>query len=252
VGPPGPQGASRTAILSTVIVSHEHRFIFVKTRKTAGTSIEVALSALAGEDAIVTPVQPREDGHRPRNWRRPFNPVPELIDQYVRHEPAIAHRRLKTTFGELGRRQAFRNHLPAALIRDRVGRKLWDRYFTFCFERDPWDKTVSWYFYVTRKDPDRPPFEEWARTAALPTDWDLYTIGGTVGVDFVGRYEQLDADLSTALRQVGISDSPALPRAKGQLRPAGITDLSPAVEERIREVFENERKEFGYERPAVT
>jgi hypothetical protein len=39
-----------------VIVDHEHKFIFVKTRKTAGTSVEVFLAPLLGADAIVTPV----------------------------------------------------------------------------------------------------------------------------------------------------------------------------------------------------
>jgi hypothetical protein len=38
-----------------MIVSHRHRFVFVTTRKTAGSSIEAALSPLAGPDAVVTP-----------------------------------------------------------------------------------------------------------------------------------------------------------------------------------------------------
>jgi hypothetical protein len=234
-----------------VIVSHEHRFIFVKTRKTAGTSIEVALSALAGGDAIVTPVQPPEPGHRPRHWRRLFNPVPEVIDRYIRHEPGLAHRTLRSTTVDLRRRWAFRNHLPAALIRARVGRKVWDRYFTFCFERDPWDKVVSWYFYATRNRVPRPGFDEWVIDAPLPSDWSRYTLGGRLGVDFVGRFENLDTDLARALDSVGITDVPPLPRAKGQLRSAETeVSITPAVDARIRQVFANEIREFGYSRPA--
>jgi hypothetical protein len=234
-----------------VIVSHEHRFIFIKTLKTAGTSIEVALSHIAGDDAIVTPVQPPEDGHEPRHWRRLFNPVPELTDRYVRHEPSIAGRTVGDTFTDLRRRWAYRNHLPAALIRARVGRKVWDSYFKFCFERDPWDKTVSWYFYATRRDENRPEFDEWGETATLPSDWDRYTLNGRVAVDFVGRYERMEAELAHALRQVGITDVPSLPRAKGQLRPSGAeTMITPQVDARIRETFQNEIREFGYARPA--
>ena len=39
-----------------MIVSHEHKFIFLKTKKTAGTSIELALSQLCGPDDIITPL----------------------------------------------------------------------------------------------------------------------------------------------------------------------------------------------------
>ena len=37
-----------------VVVSEEKKFVFVKTRKTGGSSVELALSGLAGRDAVVT------------------------------------------------------------------------------------------------------------------------------------------------------------------------------------------------------
>jgi hypothetical protein len=235
-----------------VIVSHEHRFVFVKTRKTAGTSIEVALSGLAGPDAIVTPVQPPEPHHEPRHWRRLFNPVPELTERYVRHEPSLANRSLLTTATDLRRRWAFRNHLPASLIQARLGRRRWSEYFTFCFERNPWDKVVSWYFYSTRNEERPPPFEEWALRAPLPSDWNRYTFGGRVAVDFVGRFESLEDDLSHALARVGITDAPSLPRAKGQIRDErAATPITPEVDARIRDVFAREIEQFGYTRPAT-
>lgn len=234
-----------------MIVSHEHRFIFVKTQKTAGTSIEVALSALAGDDAIVTPVQPSEPGHRPRNWDRAFNPVPELVERYLRKEPSLEQWTARSTLSQLRRRQAFVNHLPASVIRARLGRRTWDRYFTFCFERDPWDKAVSMYFYLARDGRQRPPFEEWAATRQLPTDWNRYTIGGKVAVDFVGRYERLNEDLARALSEVGVGDAPELPRAKGRYRPPDSdVSITPVVDARIREAFANEIRHFGYSRPA--
>lgn len=55
-----------------MILSYAHRFIFLKVPKTAGTSVEIVLSQLAGPDAIVTPVHPPEAGHGPRNYRRPL------------------------------------------------------------------------------------------------------------------------------------------------------------------------------------
>jgi hypothetical protein len=58
-----------------MIISHEHKFIFIKTKKTAGTSIELALSQLCGPDDIIPPTTESDEtlrvpGSEPRNWRK--------------------------------------------------------------------------------------------------------------------------------------------------------------------------------------
>ena len=42
-----------------MIVSHKHKFIFLKTKKTAGTSIELALSPFCGDSDILAPLARR-------------------------------------------------------------------------------------------------------------------------------------------------------------------------------------------------
>lgn len=39
-----------------MIVSHDLRMIFLKTKKTAGTSLELSLSSLCGPLDVITPV----------------------------------------------------------------------------------------------------------------------------------------------------------------------------------------------------
>ncbi len=62
-----------------MIVSHKHKFIFLKTNKTAGTSIEIALSKFCGEDDIITRISPKDEqtrrdlGYRgAQNFQAPF------------------------------------------------------------------------------------------------------------------------------------------------------------------------------------
>ena len=57
-----------------MILSHEHKFIFLRTKKTAGTSIELALSDLCGPDDIITPLTGEDEARRAgrrgaQNWR---------------------------------------------------------------------------------------------------------------------------------------------------------------------------------------
>jgi hypothetical protein len=39
-----------------MIINHEYKFIFLKTRKTAGTSLEISLSTCSGDKDIVTSI----------------------------------------------------------------------------------------------------------------------------------------------------------------------------------------------------
>ena len=42
-----------------MIISHKYKYIFFKTSKTAGTSIEISLSRFCGKDDVITPIDRR-------------------------------------------------------------------------------------------------------------------------------------------------------------------------------------------------
>jgi hypothetical protein len=215
-----------------VIVSHEHRFIFVKTRKTAGTSIEVFLAKFAGDDAIVTPTIPVIEGHQPRN----YNP----------------NRLAMLSRLHLGRE--YWNHMPARRIRARLGHERWDSYFTFAFERNPWEKTISQYFWERSHGKDMP-FREFVLRHRLYSDFDRYSLDGrTVGVDFVGRTERLNDDLRHVLDHLGIQAEVSLGREKGSHRPPDATVgglFDAETSQRVAKIFAREIAAFGFEPPAL-
>ena len=39
-----------------MLISHRHKFIFLKTQKTAGTSLEIALSAFLSKQDVIAPL----------------------------------------------------------------------------------------------------------------------------------------------------------------------------------------------------
>ncbi|WP_255945427.1 sulfotransferase family protein [Streptomyces odontomachi] len=224
-----------------MIVSHEHRFIFVRTRKTAGTSVEIALSGMLGEDAVITSLSPRDEALR-RQWRgrEPQN----HLEPGRRPAPGCP------VLPGPGAGVRYYNHMAAADIRELVGHQVWQRYFTFCFERNPWDKVVSLYYHRYRTEP-RPGIHRFLQSgeAADALNWPLYTEHGRPIVDLVGHYEDLDRDLRTALAQVGLAVPKELPQAKTVFRPAGRPywrELGRRERAEIGELFRDEIAWHGY------
>jgi hypothetical protein len=197
-----------------MIVSHEHKFIFLKTKKTAGTSIELALSALCGDRDVITPLTEidealRAGGRGSQNWR--------LHGWWGSPRPFFKRRFLKFTAEDYG----FYNHMPAEQARAALNDdKTWRSYFKFAFDRNPWDRQVSFYHHRYRREDTLPPFASFIKgdKRARINNYEIYSIGGDVAVDFVGRYESLEDDLKHALSQVGLTLEKPLPRAKTTFR----------------------------------
>ena len=244
-----------------MIVSHEHRFVFVKTRKTAGTSIEVFLSKLAGEDAIVSPIRPAIEGHRPRNYSPP--PTAKLLldcrDPVGGNESADRDVEPRDEIQrDLASGEWYWNHMPARTIRARLGPRRWESYFTFTFERNPWEKAISRYFFEERTNPrgwSRSAFRQFVLSDRLQSDFDAYSLDGvTVAVDFVGRTERLSEDLRQVLERLGIETEVILGREKASHRPpnATVANLFDAeTSQRVEQLFAREIAALGFEAPQL-
>jgi hypothetical protein len=180
-----------------MIVSHKHRFIFVKTVKTAGTSIEVFLAPQCGVQDVVTPIAPPVAGHEPRNFTGFVNPMPEIVDRPAKLFSAITH---------IFSQNKFYNHMPALLVQKRVPRDIWRSYFKFCVERNPWDKTLSHYHMRAARADEPLSFDDYLARGKLPINYPRYTdaSGRQIIVDRVLRYENLDAELGEIFAQLGI------------------------------------------------
>jgi DNA-binding cell septation regulator SpoVG len=246
----GDAGSTRLDF-DVVIISHRHRFIFMKTRKTAGTSLEIALSAHCGPEDVITPIVPEDEATRaelgfpgPQNCRIPLDRFPFGQGQHTPRQVAAMVRRRKAP-------QYF-NHIPAAQVRRAIGRDVWDSYFKFTIERNPFDKAVSGYWYYTKKKDQRPKLEDFL--LGLPpktmSDWHIYSIGQEIAVDFVARQERLVHDLDLLSARLGINISMPSTRAKGghrQDRRHFSESLTPLARSRIELVCWREIAAFGYE-----
>ena len=193
-----------------MIINHRYKFIFVKTKKTAGTSIEIALSAFCGKGDVITEIG-RDDelirqglGFRgPQNHNVPFR-------FYGKKDW------LKSAWTRIPKH--FSQHSSGLFVRSNVEDAIWSSYFKFCFERNPYDKAVSRYYWST-KEP-RPALSDYLDSVPVDqlSNWYLYTINDQIAVDFVGCYESLEDDLTEVARLLRMPQIPELPKAKSHHR----------------------------------
>lgn len=244
-----------------LIICYSQNFLFIKTRKTAGTSVEIALSRVCDDGDVVTPLSKHsgeeelrraEGGHAPCNWQK-----------------RILYHRTRAEWRELllnrVRTNMFTQHSTAADINKAIGKSWWAHLFKFTIERNPWDRAVSRYYWEKQRREERfvkvhgrpyPGITESLRYYAEHkqpwlSNWGHYTIDDRVAVDKVLFYERLSADLENLKRQAGIEGDISLPerRAKTGFRPDGrhySEILSAEDRELVARVCRREIAAFGY------
>lgn len=186
-----------------MIISHKYKFIFIKTAKTAGTSIETFLSPLCGKNDVFTQIIPigiEEMNHKARNYSAYFNPLPEIRLTFPNFK--------KYTIKQFLLKKKFYHHIPAFLIRCRIQKDIWNSYYKFCVERNPWDKALSHYHYIRH----RSKFcglssDEYLKKGLSCINYPRYTeFGGpnTIIVDRIIKYENLTDEFSEVFDYLGI------------------------------------------------
>lgn len=226
-----------------MIISHDHKFIFLKTRKTASTSIDMALSKYCGPGDVITYMNKadealkRELGHKPaQNFMIP---------------PRWWTGRDAIRFVLQRRRPRYTEHMTASSLKRRIDRSIWRGYFKFCVERNPFDKAVSLYYWRTRTEKPKPSLVEFLRgiEESSLSNAHIYSDNGRLVVDHIVRYERLDEELESVRSTLGIGPLD-LPRAKGGFRKRG-TDYRQLVTGEARSIVERvcwrEMKILGYE-----
>ncbi len=229
-----------------MIICHKYRFIFLKTAKTAGTSIEIALSKFCGEDDVITPITAADEEIRTQlGYRGPQNYLADRSEYGLRDWWRLFYSRRE--------KMRFYNHIPASQARPRIGEEIWNSYYKFCFERNPWDRCISLYYWKYKQEP-RPDFTRFLRSEAPRIlkrgGIEIYTIDGKVVADRVCKLEHRDAELRAIEKKLGLPGKLELPNAKGNFRKDRRPYqevLTPEQRAIIDDMFQDEIQLHGYQ-----
>lgn len=225
-----------------MIISNTHRAIFVHVPKTAGTSITALFEpALRWNDLVLGGTAFGE--------------------------------RLEAAYKE---RFGLNKHMWARDIRRVVGHEVWTTSYTFAIVRHPYQRLVSFYNWqkaaVSRAAEDSPiwswpateayrrsgSFSEFirhetflaARVGKPQAEWVCDEQGHCI-VDFVGRFEQLEAAIDTIATRLGLASVRlGMHNASGAECPPGKLLHDEADYEFLHDVYRRDFDMFGYD-PAL-
>ena len=199
-----------------MIISHKHKFIFIKTRKVGGTSLEIALSKHLGPDDIVTPITHEDESMRKskgfvssQNYKLPLSEFSSSDIYFGVKKLYKAGKRylLRRPKYSVTWPKKYYNHIPAEMVRNRIGVQIWDSYFKFSIERNPWELAVSLYFWRIRNNEKS--FKEFIRegSAYTASNFDLYSINGAQALDHIIKYEDLEFELPKISKKIELPEN---------------------------------------------
>jgi hypothetical protein len=211
---------------SAMLISHTKRFAFIHVPKTGGCSVKLALEQFA-DDVLA---------YRPNRW----------LDRCGIHVNYFAPWPSKR----------FRTHTPAALLQRELPADVYADLFTFAFVRNPWDLLVSSYHFL-RRDRSHRRGRLAARLGSFAryVDYELHrgkllqsrmltSRHGRLLVDFVGRFENLEADFATVCRHLRVAAR--LPHVNAVSHSDYRAHYTPRLADTVADGFGEDIERFGY------
>lgn len=188
-----------------MILSHEHKFIFLKTTKVGGSSLEIALSKFCGPMDVITSLFPPED--EAKRAALGFRGAQNYTEPYPWRWGLRETKRLLLSRQSPRR---YYNHMPAAAARATVGPKIWDSYYKFTLARNPFDVAVSRFFmHQHRGVASAREFRSWLTgpDARIDRNLGIYMIDGEISVDKIVPYEALEQGLHDVSAAIGLPEN---------------------------------------------
>ena len=250
-----------------MIVSHKYRFIFIHCRKTAGSSVKLALYPSLGDDDIVI-------GSLHEILAAGFQLNQKASSDLKTPKAAVfycAARAIGKNHGEavnIAIKRIYTNKLsknpphPTASEASLYLQDVWSSYYKFGFVRNPYEQVASDYYWRLRSTKKSFSFAEFVESLAAresdsgivhrgaASNWDMLTIDDKIAVDRIGKYEHLNDDFHAICQHLGLSGVDLEKRSKvGGFRSEYGHLYTDKEKQTVADIYRKEIELFDYQFP---
>lgn len=247
-----------------MIISDKNKFVFIKGHKVGGTSLEIALAAICGDEDIITPITPIDERLRYETCGRMAQNFGITEAGYSQYQKMISSESEKKWIGAKSPRGIYYNHMPYREIVKYYG-MIPKEYKVFSIERSPYYKIISLANWSLKADYYRKFGNNVESSGKMVADRienliknkkirvvhniDKYKDRNGNIVCEIMRYENIADEYKNLMQDLLVADVPALPHAK-----KGLLSESRNIDEFIRrdqiniinEMFHEEFEKFSY------
>ena len=178
-----------------MLISHLHKFIYLKSKKTAGTSVEIFLQKYC--------IDP--------NKIKDFNKLVKSNKNVLN----LKGKEIESKYGIIGSRgtgmrkknKIWYNHKSAKDIKNEIGEDLFNNYLKICNVRNPYDLAVSMYEWKKSQNNIKESFSEFLLNTKwqdkLKSNIDIWSIDGKYKFEYI-RFENLEEDILKVFKKLNI------------------------------------------------
>lgn len=178
-----------------MLVSHLHKFIYLKSKKTASTSVEIFL-----QKYCINP-------NKINNFTRLVKSNKNILN--------LDEKESENKYGIVGSRgnkmhivsKKWYNHKPSFELKKDIGEDLFNNYLKICNVRNPYDLAVSMYEWKKSQNNIKESFNEFLLNIKwqnkLKSNIDIWSINKKYEFEYI-RFENLEEDLLNILKKLNI------------------------------------------------
>lgn len=223
------------------LVSHKYKFIYVKTYKTASSSLYRLFSA--------------------------YCCIPAAADELAAAWGSEKHQTLNvpilSKYGSIGTKnngtkiENWGSHIPLSAVKRELGEKIFNSYFKFTSVRDPFDQAISMFYHINEKlkyctEPGHviELFHNFLKNEYdADQNWNQYAIDDTPSCDDYIRFEDLDNEINRILQILNIEPKYKVQQLRKYMPPVCGSNFlfRPYNRDLYNTMFKKELDLFGYE-----